>query len=75
MKLKFFKTESNEISLQIQRGTTFEDFSYIEMVSQLLQDNTFEDTDFGNLSEDEKEKIQKMLDKINNIFQEDEIKE
>lgn len=74
MKLKFYKNENNEISLKIQRGTTFEDFSYIEMVSQLLQDKTFEDTDFGNLSEDEKGKIQKMLDKINNIFQEDKIK-
>lgn len=74
MKLIFKKNGDNEISVKIQRGTTFEDFSYIEMVSQLLQDKTFEDTDFGNLSEDEKGKIQKMLDKINNIFQEDKIK-
>lgn len=73
MKLFFFKDENNEISLQLQRGTTAEDFSYIEMVRQLLERNTFEDTDFGNLSAEEQGKIQTMLDKISKIFQEDEM--
>lgn len=73
MKLFFFKDENNEISLQLQRGTTAEDFSYIEMVRQLLERNTFEDTDFGNLSAEEQGEIQTMLDKISKIFQEDEM--
>lgn len=73
MKLFFSKDENNEISLQLQRGTTAEDFSYIEMVRQLLERNTFEDTDFGNLSVEEQGKIQTMLDKIGKIFQEDEM--
>lgn len=75
MKLFFSKDENNEISLQLQRGTTAENFSYVEMVRQLLERNTFEDTDFGNLSVEEQGKIQTMLDKIGRIFQEDGVEE
>lgn len=74
MKLIFQKNGDNEISVQIQKGTIIVDFSYIEMVRQLLENNIFEEVDFGNLSEDEKVKIQSMLDKICKIFQEDKIK-
>ena len=71
MKLIFSKDENNEISLQLQRGTTVENFSYVEMVRQLLERNTFEDTDFGNLSTEEQGKIQTMLDKISKALEED----
>lgn len=71
MKLFFSKDDNNEISLQLQRGTTPEDFSYIEMVRQLLERNTFDDTDFGNLSVEEQAKIQLMLDKIKKVFEEE----
>ena len=71
MKLIFLKDENNEISLQLQRGATVEDFTYVEMVRQLLERNTFEDTDFGNLSDEEQGKIQTMLDKINKVFEEE----
>jgi len=70
MKLIFSKDDNNEISVRLQRGTTIEDFSYVEMVRQLLERNVFEDTDFGNLSNEEQEKIQTMLDKISRIFEE-----
>lgn len=72
MKLIFSKDNStNEISLQLQRGTTVEDFSYVEMVRQLLERNVIEDTDFGNLSPEEQGKIQTMLDKIGKVFEEE----
>jgi hypothetical protein len=73
MKLIFSKDENNEIYLQLQKGTIVEDFSYVEMVRQLLERNTFEDTNFGDLSVEEQGKIQTMLDKIGKIFQEDEV--
>jgi hypothetical protein len=71
MKLIFSKDDSNEISVQLQNGTIVETFSYTEMVSQLLINNKFEDTDFGNLSTEEQEKIQIMLDKISKVFEDD----
>lgn len=72
MKLIFTKDTNNEINVQLQKGTVVEDFSYTEMVSQLLTQNVFDDTDFTNLSEEEQTKIQTMLDKISLVFQEDE---
>jgi hypothetical protein len=72
MKLIFTKDANNEINVQLQKGTVVEDFSYTEMVSQLLTQNVFDATDFTNLSEEEQTKIQTMLDKISLVFQEDE---
>jgi len=72
MKLIFTKDANNEINVQLQKGTIVEDFSYTEMVSQLLTSNVFEDTDFTNLSDEEQVKIETMLDKISAIFQEEE---
>ena len=70
MKLIFSKDDNNEISLQLQRGTTVEDFSYIEMVRQLLEKNVFENPDFvGSFSDEEQGKIQTMLDKISKILE------
>lgn len=71
MKLIFTKDTNNEINVQLQKGTVVEDFSYTEMVSQLLTQNVFDDTDFTNLSEEEQTKIQNMLEKISLVFQED----
>ncbi|MCV2484606.1 hypothetical protein OD917_06695 [Flavobacterium sp. SH_e] len=73
MKLIFTKDSNNEINVQLQKGTVIEDFSYTEMVGQLLTQNVFDDTDFTNLSEEEKTKIQIMLGKISLVFQEDEV--
>lgn len=72
MKLIFTKDAKNEINVQLQKGTIVEDFSYTEMVSQLLISNVFDDTDFTNLSEEEQAKIQSMLDKISTVFQDEE---
>lgn len=72
MKLIFTKDANNEINVQLQKGTVVEDFSYTEIVSQLLTSNVFDDTDFTNLSEEEQVKIQIMLDKISAVFQDEE---
>lgn len=72
MKLIFTKDANNEINVQLQKGTIVEDFSYTEMVSQLLTSNVFDDTDFTNLSIEEQAKIQSMLNKISAVFQDEE---
>jgi len=72
MKLIFTKDANKEINVQLQKGTIVEDFSYIEMVSQLLTSNSFDDTDFTNLLDEEQSKIQAMLDKISAVFQDEE---
>lgn len=73
MKLIFTKDANNEINVQLQKGTVIEDFKYTEMVSQLLTQNVFDDTDFTNLSGEEQAKIQSMLDKISAVFQNEEL--
>jgi hypothetical protein len=42
------------------------------MIKQLLENNTIDDTDFGNLSDDEQENLEDMLNKISEIFNEEE---
>lgn len=68
MKLVLSKNSDNEIQIQIQKGTVLTDFSYTEMVRQLLEDNKFEDTDYGTLTTEEQQKINSMLDKISTVF-------
>ncbi len=72
MKLIFSKNGNNEIGLKLQKGTVIEDFSYTEMVRQLIDENKFEDTDYGTLTPEEQQKINSMLDKISDVFKEDE---
>lgn len=72
MKLIFSKNANNEIDVKLQKGTIVEDFSYIEMINQLLIENKFEDTDFGNLTVEEQTKVNSMLDKIKDVFKEEE---
>jgi hypothetical protein len=75
MKLLFSKDSNNEITVKLQNGTVIEDFTYIEMIRQLLIRNEFVDTDFDNLSETEINKINSMLGKITEVFVEEEIEE
>jgi len=75
MKLIFTKDDNNEIDVKLQKGLIIEDFTYPEMISQLLVDNNFRDTEFGNLTEEEQTKINSMLTKITDIFKEDEKEE
>ena len=63
MKLHFNKTESGDIQVQIEKGTFLIAFDYVEMLKQLMQENTI-DCDWGNLDEQEKNKLNELLDKI-----------
>jgi len=75
MKLIFNKEANNDIIVKIQQGTIPIEFTYTEMIKQLLEDNTIDDTDFGNLSDDEKENLGEMLNKISEIFNEEKIED
>lgn len=72
MKLIFNKEANNEITVKIQKGTVAVDFTYIEMIKQLLEDNTIEETSFNNLTEDEEACLNEMLTKVSQIFNEEE---
>ncbi len=72
MKLLFNKEDNNDITVKIQQGTIPVEFTYTEMIKQLLENNTIDDTDFGNLLDDEKENLKEMLGKISEIFNEEE---
>jgi len=66
MKLYFSKDEQNEIVVKMSTLTIQEDFSYIQMIKNLLVKNKFKETDFlGDFSDDEKNRIQAMLKNIN----------
>lgn len=72
MKLIFEKDANNDINVKLQNEDAIQNFTYIEMVKQLLLNKNFDDTDFGNLSEDEQGKIKNMLEKISDVFKEED---
>ena len=71
MKLIFNKEENNDITVKIQQGTIPVEFTYTEMVKQLLENNSIDDTDFGNLLEEEKDNLREMLNQISAIFEDE----
>lgn len=72
MKLIFSKNTDNEINVKLATGTVAEDFSYTEMIKQLLKKNKFEDNQYTGLSGEEKKKVEEMLKKINQAIEDDE---
>ena len=73
MKLIFSKEESDELNIEIVKGTTTEQFTYIGMVKELINENEIEPSIFkGDISEEEQTKIQDMLVKISNSISEEE---
>jgi len=73
MKLIFTKNADNEINVQLAKGTVLEEFSYTEMIKQLLENNNFEEIEYYNISDDEKSRIEVMLKKINETIEEDAV--
>lgn len=71
MKLFFNKEKNNDVTVKIQQGTVPIEFTYTEMVKQLLENNSIDDTDFGNLTEEEGKSLSEMLGKISEIFAEE----
>lgn len=64
MKLKFEKSENGDTNVLIQKGTTMESFSYLEMLRQLLDNNVVDEPDFIGFEEIEKDRIKELLNKI-----------
>lgn len=69
MKLIFRKDENQEMSVLIRDQIAEEPFSYIEMIKALIVKNEFEPSEFEEgITEQEKESINKMLAKINEVI-------
>lgn len=69
MRLVFTKEANGDIKSQIYTGTILTDFSYTEMVKQLLQSNVIEESEFNGLEKEEESKIKEMLENISSIFE------
>lgn len=66
MKLYFSKDDQDEIIVKMSTSTIQDDFSYVKMIKNLLDNNEFEDTEFSeDFTEDEKTRIETMLTTIN----------
>ena len=62
----FSRDEEKNLSLKLVRGTITEDFSYVNMIKELIDGKSFEDPVYpDNITEEEKARISIMLDKIN----------
>lgn len=71
MRLVFTKDSNNEIKAQIHTGTILTDFSYVEMVRQLIENKKIDDVSFEGIDDDEKIKIKEMLGDISKVFAEE----
>lgn len=70
MKLIFRKNEG-EMEVLIRTGTAEDEFSYVEMIKSLIENNKFEDTEFDvSITDKEKESINELLSKINHTVEE-----
>lgn len=70
MKLHFSKNENGDILVQIEQGTILINFNYIEMLSQLIIKNEIEESEWGNLDEEERLKLRELLQQITNAVKE-----
>ena len=68
MKLHLNKTTEGDIQVQMDKGTILSEFDYIEMLKQLSQNNQIE-SDWGNLEDNERSKIEELLEKIKNAVE------
>ena len=65
MKLVFFR-EENEIKLKLNHDGNDEEFNYVRLIKFLHENNELETTEYDDdISEDEKGKINDMIQKIN----------
>lgn len=69
MKLIFTKNASGEITVQMQNGTIPVDFDYVNMVKKLIEHNEIE-LEFDGLEQQEKDKIDELIGKINEAVKE-----
>lgn len=71
MKLIFKKDQDESMSLKIRENLSEKEFSYIEMIKSLRDKNVFEDSEYSdNISQDEKDRVDGMLARINSVISE-----
>jgi hypothetical protein len=59
------KREEDILSIEIKDGVSTIKFDYIEMLKKILQDQKIEETVFmGDITDDEKDRISEMVEKI-----------
>lgn len=70
-----FKRKDEKLSIEIKDGVSTIEFNYVEMIKKFLKEKELEETIFeGDFSDDEKGKINEMVNKINlAIPKEDEL--
>lgn len=70
-----FKRQDEKLSIEIKDGVSTIEFNYVEMIKKFLKEKELEKTIFeGDFSDDEKAKIDEMVNKINlAIPKEDEL--
>ncbi|MBW3020883.1 hypothetical protein KY334_06310 [Candidatus Woesearchaeota archaeon] len=69
MKLNFKKEENGEINIAVE-GTEFSTADYIEIIKNLKDGNRIEVDFEGDVSEEEKDSINSMIEEINKITEE-----
>lgn len=66
MKLYFSKDGQSDIVVKMSTGTVVEEFSYVDMIKNLMLDNKFDDTEYSeDITDEEKGRIETMLSSIN----------
>jgi len=61
-----FKRQDEKLSIEIKDGVSTIEFNYVEMIKKFLKEKELEETIFeGDFSDDEKGKINEMVNKIN----------
>jgi len=69
MKLIFEKDQDKNMEVKIRDGLSEKEFSYVEMIKMLRDKNEFEASEFNaDITDDEKERINNMLSKINEVI-------
>lgn len=71
-----FKRIDNKLSIEIKDGVSTIEFGYVEMIKKFLKEKELEATIFdGEFSDEEKEKINDMVNKINAVIPKEEVEE
>jgi hypothetical protein len=69
-----FKRREDKLSIEIKDGVSTIEFNYVDMIKKFLKEKELEATIFdGDFSDEEKEKINEMVAKINQAIPEEEI--
>lgn len=69
-----FKRREDKLTIEIKDGVSTIEFNYVDMIKKFLKEKELETTIFdGDFSDEEKEKINEMVAKINQAIPEEEI--